>query len=105
VVDRISSARFNLTRQYRIGLRKLLIDEIRKAAEKRDTTDKRIAQQVGFTPQAYSRLIHSEGQACSVDSLLMYLARLGVGVQLHFTELDDQYDALPNRRKPEAVCS
>lgn len=88
-VDRISSNRFNVSRQYRIGLRRLLIQEIQKAAEKRETTDKRIAAQIGLTPEAFSRLIHRQGQTCSVDSLLLYLARLGVGVQIHFDDLDN----------------
>lgn len=87
-IDRISADRFTISRQYRIGLRKMLIEEIKKAAELRDSTDKQIAAQIGFTPQAYSRLIHREGYVCSVDSLLLYLARLGVGVHLSFHDLE-----------------
>ena len=85
-IDRISGQRRVLSKQYRLGLRKLLISEIQKAAQKRGTSDKRIAAQLGFTAQAYSRLIHRNGQLCSIDSLLMYLARLGVAVQLRFED-------------------
>lgn len=86
-IDRISGHRRTQSVKYRLALRKLLIDEIRKVAAQRGTTDKRIATQLGFTPQAYSRLIHKEGGFTSVDSLLLYLARLGVGVTLHFEDL------------------
>ncbi len=95
-VDRISHTRFSVSRQYRIGLRRMLIQEIRKAACKRETTDKRIAAQLGMTPEAYSRLTHGEGSACTVDSLLLYLARLGVGVNVHFEDLDELIQIKPD---------
>jgi len=87
-IDRISGHRRTLSKQYRLSLRRLLINEIRQVAAQRGTTDKRIAAQLGFTAQAYSRLIHKEGEFASVDSLLMYLARLGVGVTLQFEDLN-----------------
>lgn len=87
IVDKISPQRCALSWQYRLSLKKLLVQEIEKAAQSRGTTKKRIAAQLGITPQAFSRLMHMEGRGCSLDSLLMHLARLGVGVQIRFEDL------------------
>jgi predicted XRE-type DNA-binding protein len=90
-----------ISRQYRLGLRRLLLQKMHDAANRRQVSDRRVAEQIGLSATAYSRLTQGEGNACTVDSMLLYLERLGVRVQLNFTELDDQYSALPNRRKPE----
>lgn len=83
----ISKRRAALSHQYRKGLRLLLIDRLEVAAKKRGLSKSAVANQVGLVGSQYSRVIHGGGDAVSIDSLLLFLERLGVRVELLFSDL------------------
>jgi len=84
----ISKTRASTSHKYRQGIRQLLIDRIEEVAKERKLTKSTVAGQIGVSGAQYSRIIHNHGDKTTIDSLLLYLERLGVHIQISFDAMD-----------------
>ena len=83
----ISKRRAALSYQYRKGLRLLLIERLATLGEQSGLSKAAVAHQIGLVGSQYSRVINGGGENITIDSLILFLERLGVRVALHFEEL------------------
>lgn len=84
----ISKNRANASHKYRQGMRQLLIDRIEAVAKERKLNKSAVANQIGVSGAQYSRIIHNNGDKTTIDSLLLYLERLGVHMHISFDAMD-----------------
>ena len=84
----ISKSRANASHKYRLGMRQLLIDRIEAVAKERKLNKSAVANQIGVSGAQYSRIIHNNGDKTTIDSLLLYLERLGVHILISFDAMD-----------------
>ena len=84
----ISKNRATASHRYRQGIRQLLIQRIEAVAKERKLNKSTVANQIGVSGAQYSRIIHNHGDKTTIDSLLLYLERLGVHIQISFDALD-----------------
>ncbi len=86
----ISKTRATASHKYRHGIRQLLIQRIEELAKERNLNKSTVADQIGVSGAQYSRIIHNHGDKTTVDSLLLYLERLGVHIQISFDGIDSE---------------
>ena len=84
----ISKQRALASHRYRNGIRLLLIERMEAEAKARNISKSAVSQLIGISGTQYSRIIHGHGQHVTIDALLLYLERLGVGIELAFEPLD-----------------
>lgn len=86
----ISKTRATASHKYRQGMRKLLIERIEEVAKERNLNKSTVADQIGVSGAQYSRIIHNHGDKTTIDSLVLYLERLGVPIHISFDAIEPE---------------
>ena len=68
--------------RYRLQLRNKLIEAIEAERIRTGLTRKVICRKIGFSDAAYSRLMGCNGAGSTIDSLILFLHRLGIEVEI-----------------------
>lgn len=66
----------------RIELRKALLGRIEEKRAELGLTRKGLADRVRMPKDTYYRIVEGQGRAATIDSLILYLHRLGIEVEI-----------------------
>lgn len=75
--------------RYRLQLRQRLIDAIEAERVRTGLTRKTVCNKIGFSEASYARLMGCNGAGSTIDSLILFLHRLGIEVEISVKGAND----------------